>query len=157
MSSRREAWSHHIPITEYVKYVRRLARPVNLSHMKYLCLIHLDESELAAMPARAVSDLNARHLDFNDALRETGNFIVAVALAPVQESTQVTLRGGKRHVTDGPFTEAKEVIAGFYLIEAHDMNEATEIASRIPSASLGIVDVRPCRQLIVEGRALRWG
>ena len=124
--------------------------------MKYLCLIHLDESELAAMPAPEVSDLNARHLDFNDA-RETGNFIVGEALAPVQESTRVTLRGGKRYVTDGPFTEAKEVIAGFYLIEAHDMNEATEIASRIPSASLGIVDVRPCRQLIVEGRALRWG
>ena len=125
--------------------------------MKYLCLIHLNESELAAMPVQEVSDLNARHLDFNDALRETGNFIVAEALAPARESTRVTLRGGKRHLTDGPFTEAKEMIAGFYLIEAHDMKEAVEIASRIPSANLGTVEVRACRQLIVEGRPLRWG
>jgi hypothetical protein len=125
--------------------------------MKYLCLIHLNESELAAMPAQDASELNARHLDFNDGLRETGNFIVAEALAPSQQTTRMTTRGGKLRVIDGPFTEAKEVIAGFYLIEANDMKEATEIASRIPSVSLGVIEVRPCRQLIVEGRALRWG
>ena len=131
--------------------------PGYLSTMKYLCLIHLNEGELASMPARDASDLNARHLDFNDGLRETGHFIVAEALAPAQDTTRVTTRGGTLHITDGPFTEAKEVIAGFYLIEANDMKEATEIASRIPSASFGTVEVRPCRQLIVEGRALRWG
>ena len=109
------------------------------------------------MPAQEVSDLNGRHLDFNDALRATGHFIVAEALAPAQETARVTTRGGKLHISDGPFTESKEVIAGFYLLEANDMKEATEIASRIPSVSLGIIEVRPCRQLIVEGRALRWG
>jgi hypothetical protein len=149
---------HHIPITEYVKLHCQSAPGTGyLSRMKYLCLIHLNESELAAMPAQEVSDLNARHLDFNDGLRETGHFIVAEALAPAKETTRVTTRGGTLHITDGPFTEAKEVIAGFYLIEANDMKEATEIASRIPSARFGIVEVRPCRQLIVEGRALRWG
>jgi hypothetical protein len=136
---------------------RSVYAPGYVSSMKYLCLIHLNESELAAMPARDASELNARHLDFNDGLRETRNFIVAEALAPAQETTRVTTRSGKLRVTDGPFTEAKEVIAGFYLIEADDMKEATEIASRIPSASLGTIEVRPCRQLIVEGRALRWG
>jgi hypothetical protein len=149
---------HHIPITEYVKSPYTPACGARyLSCMKYLCLIHLNESELAAMATREVSDLNARHLDFNDGLRETGNFIVAEALAPAQETTRVTKRGGTLRVTDGPFTEAKEVIAGFYLLEANDMKEATEIASRIPSASFGVIEVRPCRQLIVEGRALRWG
>lgn len=149
---------HHIPITEYVKRHYQSAHGTRyLARMKYLCLIHLNESELAAMPAQEVSDLNARHLNFNDGLRETGHFIVAEALAPAQETTRVTTRGGTLHITDGPFTEAKEVIAGFYLIEANDVKEATEIASRIPSASFGIVEVRPCRQLIVEGRALRWG
>jgi hypothetical protein len=125
--------------------------------MKYLCLIHLNESELAAMPAREVSDLNARHLDFNDALRKTDNFIVAEALAPAHETTRVTKRGGTLRVTDGPFTEAKELIAGFYLLEANDMKEAVELATRIPSAALGTIEVRACRQLIVEGRPLRWG
>jgi hypothetical protein len=60
-------------------------------------------------------------------------------------------------VTDGPFAEAKEVVAGFYAIEARDMDEAIEIASRIPTASIGTVEVRPARQLTVEGRARRWG
>ena len=69
--------------------------PGYLSTMKYLCLIHLNEGELAAMPARDASELNARHLDFNDGLRETGNFIVAEALAPAQETTRVTTRGGR--------------------------------------------------------------
>jgi hypothetical protein len=125
--------------------------------MRYLALIHLNESELAAIPPREASDLNARHLDFNDGLRTTGNFIVAEALAPAKDTTHLTKRGGKLHVTDGPFAETKEVIAGFYLIEAEDMKEAVEIAARIPSASLGTIEVRPCRQLVVEDRALRWG
>jgi len=125
--------------------------------MKYLALIHLNESELAAMPASEVSDVNARHLDFNDGLRRTGNFIVAEALAPAQETKTLTRRGGRLHVTDGPFTEAKEVVAGFYLIEADTLEQATEIASHIPSAAFAAIEVRPCRQLIVEGRPLRWG
>jgi hypothetical protein len=125
--------------------------------MRYLALIYLNESELAAMPAGELSDLNARHLDFNDGLRATGNFIVAEALAPAQETKKLSKRTGKVHVTDGPFTEAKEVVAGFYLIEADTLQQATEIASRIPSAALGTIEVRPCRQLIVEGRPLRWG
>jgi hypothetical protein len=125
--------------------------------MRYLALIYLNESELAAMPAGDLSDLNARHLDFNDGLRTTGNFIVAEALGPAQETKKLSTRTGKVHVTDGPFTEAKEVVAGFYLIEADTLQQATEIASRIPSAALGTIEVRPCRQLIVEGRPLRWG
>src|SRR5262249_53269294 len=89
--------------------------------MKYLALIYLNEDELAATPARDLSDLNARHLDFNDSLRASGHFIVAEALAPSQETAHISKRDGKVHVTDGPFTEAKEVVAGFYLIEANDM------------------------------------
>jgi len=125
--------------------------------MRYLALIYLDESELGAIPAGELSDLNAQHLDFNDGLRATGNFIVAEALAPAQETKKLSKRTGKVHITDGPFTEAKEVVAGFYLIEADTLQQATEIASRIPSAAFGTIEVRPCRQLIVEGRPLRWG
>jgi hypothetical protein len=125
--------------------------------MRYLCLIHLDESALAAMPAQDESDLNAAHWDYNDQLRSTGNFIVAEALAPAAKTTQVKIRDGKTTIVDGPFAETKEMIAGIYLIEACDMDEAVEIASRIPSAGIATIEVRPARQLHVIGREPRWG
>lgn len=125
--------------------------------MRYLCLIHLNEQELDGMPRSEVSDLNGRHLDFNDGLRESGNFIVAEALEPARTTACIRVRNGKTSVTDGPFAEAKEMIAGFYLIEARDMKEAIAIASNIPSAPLATIEVRPARQLFVEGREPRWG
>jgi hypothetical protein len=125
--------------------------------MRYVCLIHLDEQQLGAMPPGDASDLNAEHLAFNDGLRETGHYIAAEALAPAAQTTRVTIRNGKTTITDGPFAETKEVIAGFYLIEARDMDEAVEIASRIPSARIATVEVRPARQLIVDGQEPRWG
>jgi hypothetical protein len=125
--------------------------------MRYLCLIHLDEQDLKAMPAAEQSALNGRHLDFNDDLRASGHFIVAEALAPALTTTCVRVRGGKTTVTDGPFAEAKEMIAGFYLLEADSLDEAIRLAAQIPSATFGTVEVRPARQLHVEGRAPRWG
>jgi hypothetical protein len=125
--------------------------------MKYLCLIHLDEQEMSAMPGGDLSALNAEHLDFNDGLRTSGQFIVAEALEAGRTAACVRVRQGKTSVTDGPFTETKELVAGFYLIEARDMSEAMEIAARIPSARLGTVEVRQARQLAVEGRPPRWG
>jgi hypothetical protein len=120
--------------------------------MKYLCLIYIDEKELDAMPAPDMNALNAAHLDFNDDLRASGHLIEAEALQPVRTSACVRVRRGKKLVTDGPFTEAKELVAGFYLIEARDLEEATEIAARIPAAQYWTVEVRPTRQLVVEGR-----
>jgi hypothetical protein len=117
--------------------------------MKYLCLIYLDEQQMDAMPAHDMSALNARHLELNDGLRASGHFIEAEALQPVGTTKSVRVRKGKLSVTDGPFIEAKELVAGFYLLEARDIDEAIEIASRFPSASLGTVEVRPTRQLIV--------
>ena len=125
--------------------------------MKYLCLIYLDENELEAMPVTDMSELNAEHLDFNDGLRTSGHFVVAEALEPAATAACVRVRRGKTTILDGPFAETKEVVAGFYLIEARDLGEATQIAARIPSASLGTVEVRPARQLVVEGQPLRWG
>jgi hypothetical protein len=119
--------------------------------MRFLCLIHLDEAEMGALPAYEMDALNAGHLDLNDELRQRGQLIEADALQPSSET--VRLRHGKRaSFTDGPFTEAKEMIAGFYLIEARDIDEAVEIASRFPGGRHGTVEVRPCRELVVPGR-----
>ncbi|MDQ6770023.1 MAG: YciI family protein [Gemmatimonadota bacterium] len=119
--------------------------------MKYLCLIYLNEDELSAMPEGDMNSLNARHLEFNKGLRKSGNWIEAEALDPGRTVKRVRVRQRKPSVTDGPFTESKELVAGFYLIEARDMDEATGIASKIPSASLGTVEVWPTRKLIVDG------
>ena len=121
--------------------------------MKYLCLIYLNEDEMDAMPAQEMDALNARHLDFNDELRRSGHFVEAEALAPARATTKVRVRRGSIGVTDGPYAESKELVAGFYLLDAANMEEAIAIASRIPSAPLGTIEVRPTRQLIVPGRA----
>lgn len=119
--------------------------------MRYLCLIYLEEKQLAAMPEGSMSALNARHLEFNDDLLDRGQFIEAEALEPTGATTCVRMRQGKTSVTDGPYAETKEQVAGFYLIEARDLNEAIQIAAQIPSAPLGTVELRPCRDLIVDG------
>lgn len=121
--------------------------------MKYLCLIYLNEKEMEAMPPSEMNSLNARHLEFNKGLRKSGNWIEAEALDPAGTAACVRVRRKKVSTTDGPFAEAKEHVGGFYLIEARNLAEATEIASRIPSASIGTVEVRPTRKLIVDGMA----
>ena len=119
--------------------------------MRYLCLIYLDEKQLAAMPQKEMDALNARHLELNEELLKSGHFIEAEALSPGASSTLLKIRNGRTTVVDGPYAETKEMVAGFYLIEARDLNEAIQVASRLPSAPLGTVEVRPCRNLEVDG------
>lgn len=119
--------------------------------MRYLCLIHLDETALAALPESEMNALNARHLAYNEELLDRGHFIEAEALQPGASATCVRVRNGKAALTDGPYAETKEMVAGFYLIEARDLNEAIQVAQRLPSAPLGTVEVRPCRDLLVDG------
>jgi hypothetical protein len=110
--------------------------------MKYLCLVYLDEKKLDTVPD---SECQA----CGDALRQSGHHIAAEALQPVHTATTVRVRNGKMSVTDGPFTETKEQLAGFYLIDARDLNEAIQLAAKIPPARVGSVEVRPVRQLAV--------
>ena len=126
--------------------------------MRYLCLIYFDEQKLADMPPAERNALNAAHLDFNDSLRESGHFLIAEALDPPSTGTSIRMRDGRPIVTDGPYAETKEMLAGFYVIEARDMQQAAEIASRLPAMPYALrVDVRPACQLTVEGREPRWG
>ncbi len=120
--------------------------------MRYLCLIYWNERELETLPAAELNALNAAHLDFNDELRRSGHYVEAEALQPQRASTCLRVKGGKPMITDGPFAEAKEVVAGFYLLEVRDRDEALQIAARIPSASHATIEVRPVHTLVVEGR-----
>ena len=104
--------------------------------MKYLCLVYLEEKRL-----EEVSDHHC--VAFDQSIRESGHCIASEALQSVQTATTVRLRNGKLSTTDGPFAETKEHLGGFYLVDARDLNEAIQIASRIPSARIGSIEVRP--------------
>ena len=108
--------------------------------MKYLCLVYLEKDKWHAVPDRECAgcgkDLTAR-----------GVLLAAEPLHPVESATTVRVRNGKVSVTDGPFAETKEQLAGFYLIEARDLNDAIHVASRIPPAREGSIEVRPVRDL----------
>jgi hypothetical protein len=108
--------------------------------MKYLCLVYLEPEKLRAVPDREC-------MTCGDGLRTSGVLVAAEALQPVDTATTVRVRHGKVAVTDGPFAETKEQLAGFYLIEARDLNEAIQVAAKIPPAREGSVEVRPVRDL----------
>lgn len=110
--------------------------------MKYLCLVYLDERRLSEVP-------DAECKACGDALRQSGRMIAAEALQSVHTATTVRVREGKVSVTDGPFAETKEVLAGFYLVDAADLDDAIRIAAGIPPARIGSVEVRPVRELVV--------
>jgi hypothetical protein len=117
--------------------------------MRYLCLIYLNEDEMAALPAEEVRALNVGHLALNQELRTSGHLVEAYALRPSTDSVTVRPRSERTTVMDGPFTEAKELVAGFYLLECRDIDEAVAIASRFPGARHGAVEVRPVMELEV--------
>jgi hypothetical protein len=108
--------------------------------MKYLCLVYLEEEKL-----RAVADNEC--MACGDGFRKTGVLVAAEALQPVTTAATVRVRNGKVSVTDGPFAETKEQLAGFYLLDARDLNEAIQMAAKIPPAREGSVEVRPVRDL----------
>jgi hypothetical protein len=109
--------------------------------MKYLCLVYSEEKNLETM-----SDDEC--MVYDNALRKNGRCLASEALQPVQTATTVRLRNGKVSITDGPFAETKEQLAGFYLIEARDLDDAIEMASKIPPARVGSIEVRPIRELV---------
>ena len=111
--------------------------------MRYLCLIYDDEATTGAMPKGVADAFMQEYFGFTDAIRESGHYLGGEALQPVSTATTVRVRNGRTSTTDGPFAETKEQLGGFYLIEARDLNDAIQVAARIPSARMGSVEVRP--------------
>lgn len=109
-------------------------------HMKYLCLVYSEEKNLQDLA-------DSECVSYDDTLRASGQCLASEALQPVQTATTVRVRDGKVSVVDGPFAETKEVLAGFYLIEARDLNEAIRLAAKIPPARVGSIEVRPIRPI----------
>ena len=114
--------------------------------MKYLCLVYLEEKTFATTPG---SPSDPECFAFGEGMRKSGNYLAAEALQPVKTARTVRVRNGKASITDGPFAETKEQLGGFYLIEAKDEGEALRLATQIPPARVGSIEVRPIRQLEV--------
>jgi hypothetical protein len=111
--------------------------------MRYLCAVYLEPDALDALSATERTTLDHDSLAYDVALQKSGHYIHADALQPVNTARTVKVRRGKISQTDGPFAETKEILGGFILIEAKDMDEAVEIAAKIPMAKYGSIEVRP--------------
>jgi hypothetical protein len=111
--------------------------------MKYLCLIYSDENAFDRIPRNEIDAV----LDGCDAycavLREKGTLLAAERLKPTSTATTIRLEGERASITDGPFAETKEQLGGFFLIEAKGLDEAISVASSLPPARFGCVELRP--------------
>jgi hypothetical protein len=121
--------------------------------MKYLCMIFYDERRHNALSESELQALTDQALDYDNVMREGGHFVTSGALELVQAATTLRMRDGKLSITDGPFAETNEQIGGFIVIEARDLNEAIQVASRVPPVLLGGVEVRPIRELTHRGHS----
>lgn len=111
--------------------------------MKYLCLIYDDEKQWQKFPKDVQDQYMGEYGVFTDSIKKSGQFVGANQLHPTHTATTVRSRNGKVSTTDGPFMETKEQLGGYYLVEAKDLNDAIQVASRIPSAKSGSIEVRP--------------
>jgi len=113
--------------------------------MKYLCLI-CAETVMETMTEAEAARQYREYAEFTDDLKRHGHFISANRLQPVDTATTLRVRNGRVTVTDGPFAETKEQFGGYYVIEARDLNEAIQVAAKIPGARYGCVELRPIAQ-----------
>jgi hypothetical protein len=114
--------------------------------MKYLCLIYDDEKKWETMSKAEADAYMGEYFAFTNGIKASGHYIGGNALPPVQTATTVRSRNGKLSTTDGPFAETKEQLGGYYLIEARDLNDALQVAQKIPSVRTGSIEVRPIQE-----------
>lgn len=122
--------------------------------MKYLCLI-CAETVMEQMPEADAAEHFQEYAEFTQSIKSSGHFIGANRLKPADTAVTVRVRKGKSLTTDGPFAETREQIGGYYIIEAKDLNDVIHVASRIPGARLGCVEVRPIASSLVQLSARR--
>ena len=111
--------------------------------MQYLLMIYQNEAEYGKMDAEAGKKMTEEYGAFTQSIIQSGNFKAADRLQPTHTATTVRVRDGKILTTDGPFAETREQLAGYYLVEAKDLDTALAIAARIPEARHGSIEVRP--------------
>jgi hypothetical protein len=111
--------------------------------MKYLCLVYTEEAKFDVLPRSDYDAIVDEALEYCEELRSGGHYIDSSPLGPVCSATTIRVRNGQVTITDGPFAETREQLGGYYLINATDLNDAIRVASKMPSARLGCIEVRP--------------
>ena len=119
--------------------------------MRYICLAYEQESTLNALSPSEWEQLRLETLDYVEELKRSGHHVASAPLESVKSATTVRVRNGRLSTTDGPFTETKETLGGFFMIEARDLNEAIQVAARWPSARFGSIEVRPLADTLRPG------
>ncbi|WP_447969838.1 YciI family protein [Nitrospira sp. M1] len=115
--------------------------------MKYLLLVHHDEVAFNELGESTRKEMLEESVQLTHQLHANRQYLSASPLHPASTAMIVQVRGGKQFVTDGPFVETREQIAGYFLINAHDLNEAVRIATRVPGARIGTVEIRPVMEI----------
>jgi hypothetical protein len=115
--------------------------------MQYLLMIYRSEAELGKMDAAARKEMTAEYGVFTQSIIQSGHFKAGDGLQPTTTATTVRVRDGKTMTTDGPFAETREQLGGFFMIDAANLDEAIDIAGRVPGAKKGTVEVRPVLEL----------
>jgi hypothetical protein len=126
-----------------VGFVERLSDVNGGIRMKYMLLVHHDEEAFGKISETKRKEMLAESVELTHQLHDNGQYLSASPLHPAATAAIVRVRDGKQTVTDGPFVETKEQLAGYFLINARDLNEAISIAVRVPGAHIGTVEVRP--------------
>jgi hypothetical protein len=115
--------------------------------MQYLLLLHVNESGWSQLTPEQQAQGTAAYMAYGEALRKAGTFVGSNRLKPSSNATTVHIDNGKTQVLDGPYTDTKEQIGGYYLIDVPDLDQALSWAARCPAASHGVVEVRPVWQM----------
>jgi hypothetical protein len=110
--------------------------------VRYLLLIYTEEPT-GPVPEELIATEQAAYNAFTEDIRARGLFLAGEALHPTPSATTVRVQDGETITTDGPFAETKEALGGFYMVDARDLDEAIELAARIPAAAHGSIEVRP--------------
>jgi hypothetical protein len=123
--------------------VNRATQPCPEDAMRYLCLIYSDESQWGKLSKADMDSMMGEYFAFTKDIQKSGHYLGGEELQPTQTATTVRVRNGKISTTDGPYAETKEQLGGYYLINAKDLNDAIQVAARIPSVRVGSIEVRP--------------
>jgi hypothetical protein len=115
--------------------------------VKYILLIYSKETDWTGLSQKEKGEMYQQYTSFTDSIKKSGHYIAGDGLEPTATATTVRVRNGKPVTTDGPFAETREQLGGYYMVEAKDLDEAADIATRIPGASYGSVEVRPVMQM----------
>jgi hypothetical protein len=115
--------------------------------MKYILLVHHNEEVLGSLSKTDLQQMREESVQLANDINVSGQYLDAAPLQPVSTAVSLRVREGKRLVTDGPFAETREQLGGYFFIDAGDLDQALDIAARIPGARIGTVEIRPVMEI----------